>query len=93
MFQHGTLPTLDMLKVFLKMDNTLFQDIFTKSACYSKNCIVIPCDFSGPIKSFLATPTNTCLVSFPDSGTAHTTTEEGLDGLGTKLTAVYNVAI
>ena len=48
---------------------------------------------SGPIKSFPATLTNTCLVSFPHSGTVHTTTEEELDGLGTKLTAVYNVVI
>ena len=57
------------------------------------NFIAIPCDYSGPIKSLLATRTNTCLVSFPDSGTVHTTTEEGLDGLGTRLTAVYNVVM
>ena len=69
-----------------------FKIFLTKFACYSKNCIIIPCDYSGPIKSFLATLTNTCLVSFPDSGTVHTSTEE-LDGLGTKLTAVYNVVI
>ena len=45
---------------------------------------------SGPIKSFPATLTNTCLVSFPHSATVHTTTEEGL---GTRLTAVYNVVM
>ena len=66
-----------------------FKIFLTKFACYSKNCIVVPRDYSRPIKSFLATLTNTCLVSFPDSSTVHTTTEEGLDGLG----AVYNVVI
>ena len=70
-----------------------FKIFLIKFASYSKNCIVIPCDYSGPIKSFLATLTNTCLVSFPDSGTEHTSTEEELDGLGTKLTAVYNLVI
>ena len=62
-------------------------------ATLKKIHIAILCDYSGPIKSLLATLTNTCLVSFPDSGTVHTTTEEGLDGRGTRLTAIYNVVM